>query len=318
MFQLTGYSYFRPKFLTGLGLLQDGGLRANNPTEAGLWEMKTIWPDHPSPSVVLSVGTGFATSPAHHLGSVRSRWFDSFMPRIIRAYLSSPCLHGQNSWNALMNRLPTPNRDSFLRLNVEFTDNEPALDDAQRISELRALAQDAALDIDEYRNRIWASVFFLKVLRAPKYSAGSYHCSLALCNRFSDSRYLLRAILARYPSASFIVNGSIAYELRHALCCVHCGHFYQPLEIDLRRLEDDFEVTLALHKDHKYSISISPISVRQLLTLQNVWFRYGSDTWEITASCECVETPRTGKRRGQTMCRSVRKRRRTTQSRGVL
>lgn len=116
------------------------------------------------------------------------------------------------------------------------------------------------------------------MVRAPEYSAGLYHCSLALCTRFLDSRGLLRAILAVYPTASFIVNGNIAYRLRQTLYCARCGHFHLLIKMDLRRLEDDFEVTLALHKDHRYLISISPVSVCQLLSLQNVWSRYGSHT----------------------------------------
>lgn len=121
--------YLRPKEVKGFGLLQDGGLRANNPIEAGLWELSSIWPGHARPGLVLSVGTGYQGSPAHELGSGRGFWADSFMPRIVRAFLSSPCLHGQNSWKSLLNRVDEAARDDFFRLNLEFDEEEPALDD---------------------------------------------------------------------------------------------------------------------------------------------------------------------------------------------
>ncbi|KAK5086203.1 hypothetical protein LTR70_007448 [Exophiala xenobiotica] len=65
---IAALGYLRPKKIKGFGLLQDGGLRANNPIEAGLWELGSIWPGHARPGLVLSVGTGYQGSPAHELG----------------------------------------------------------------------------------------------------------------------------------------------------------------------------------------------------------------------------------------------------------
>ena len=163
----------------GFGLLQDGGLRANNPIEAGLWELDSIWPGHARPGLVLSVGTGYQGSPAHELGGRRGFWFDSFMPRIIRVFLSSPCLHGQNSWIPLLNRVDKAGQVDFFRLNLEFDEQEPALDDVAQLPWLCELTMNTTLNLIPYRNAIWASAFLFELIERPLLSRGL--CSAAAC-----------------------------------------------------------------------------------------------------------------------------------------
>ncbi|CAG8905044.1 unnamed protein product [Penicillium nalgiovense] len=55
-------AYFQPKELPGL-CLQDGGVRANNPLAIALRESSIIWPMAKRHDLLLSVGTGFSTSP---------------------------------------------------------------------------------------------------------------------------------------------------------------------------------------------------------------------------------------------------------------
>src|SRR3954470_21120211 len=101
---LTRNRFFRPKSLEYFGAQQDGGMRANNPTEAALWELGCVWPDHPNPHLVLSVGTGYQNLSVNELGPYRGIWLDGFLLRILRAFLSSPSLDGESSWSALLNR----------------------------------------------------------------------------------------------------------------------------------------------------------------------------------------------------------------------
>ena len=161
---LTLNSYFRPKVLKYFGALQDGGIRLNNPSPAALWELCCIWPEHTLPHLFLSVGTGYQKPTAHELGPYRGIWLDGFVPRILRAFLSSPSLDAENSWLALENGLDDGSKERFFRLTLEFEGKLAALDDVSQIPLLLQVASDTCLNFDEIGRALWASRFFFEFL----------------------------------------------------------------------------------------------------------------------------------------------------------
>ncbi|KIW24829.1 uncharacterized protein PV07_10519 [Cladophialophora immunda] len=145
-------SYFRPKVIKHFGALQDGGITDNNPTEKALWELGCIWPD-----------------PLDHDSELyRGIWLDGFVPRILRAFLSSPSLDADNSWAALSNRLHDDVRERFHRLTLEFADELPELDDTSQIPRLIQIATHSPLDLDEEKRKLWASRFFFELHSKPE------------------------------------------------------------------------------------------------------------------------------------------------------
>lgn len=260
-------------------------MRANNPTEAGLWELSVIWPSQPEPSLVLSIGTGFAQAPAHELLRSRGFWLDGFMPRILRAFLSSPCLHGQNSWLALLNRLDAETKKKFLRMNVEFEEQEPALDDTSQFPRLRALALQTKLDYSDYRNKIWATSFFFELTSSPRYVRGLYRCDSVVGSRFNDARPLLTAITKRYGSAAIVLDGSIVQALDIDLCCRDCGCLRMSIQFDVHRLDDQLAIKLRCDDLLDYAVSGSPYSVLKLDKLQTLWNMTARHTYGHNKLC---------------------------------
>ncbi|KAK5080184.1 hypothetical protein LTS08_008758 [Lithohypha guttulata] len=294
--------YFTPKSLPGFGGLQDGGMRANNPTEAGLWELAMIWPENPQPNLVLSVGTGFAKAPTHELLQRRGFWLDGFMPRILGAFLASPCLHGQNSWLALLNRLDNDSREAFVRLNIEFESEEPALDDTKQLPLLHDLARNSKIDYIPLRNKLWALSFFFEITALPKFGSGSYTCYGVVRSRFDDVRPVLTAICRQYNNLSIAVDGCPEIELSTEQCCAQCGSLRFPVQFDVKRLEDTMDIVLRFEEGIRHSICGLPTSTRRVIDLQKAWFGDHTSTWSLSADECCVKT---------------RKRKNTTDDRGA-
>ncbi|KAK5081435.1 hypothetical protein LTR24_008241 [Lithohypha guttulata] len=283
--------YLRPKMVQGFGLLQDGGLRANNPIEAGLWELDSIWPGHARPGLVLSVGTGYQGSPAHEPGGRRGFWYDSFMPRIIRAFLSSPCLHGQNSWISLLNRVDKAAQVDFFRLNLEFEEEEPALDDVAQIPWLCELTTNTTLNLIPYRNAIWASAFLFELIEQPLLSRSLYTCEGVIYCSFQDARPLLQAIRRAYTGPHIALDAKVLSRLgSDDDCCSGCGFFQSRVKFEVRHLDVTVDLSIAFEKETRRHISSFPNTVQWFVDKQT---RDGQlRSWHSVAKCPCSGSDR--------------------------
>lgn len=261
-------------------------MRANNPIEAGLWELSSIWPGHTRPGLVLSIGTGYQRSPTHDLGKPQGFWYDRFMPRIVRAFMASPCLHGQNSWTSLLNRVDEGSRNDFLRLNLEFEGQEPALDDVSTIPWMGSLASSCHLDLAPYRDAIWASAFFFELTGQPRFEHGHFSCQGQIYCRFTDARPLIRAIRRIYPQLRLSLNGKPLCTFSHQDdMCPACGFFQQSIEFEVRHLDHTVNLTLDFDQDHQRHLASFPNSIQWLIDRQS---RQGSLwSWHQVAKCMC-------------------------------
>ena len=75
--------------------MQDGGMRVNKSIEAALSEISIIWPGCEKPDVVVSVRTG--TAPSTENGPLRGILVDGFNQRLIRGFMPSPLLDGEQA-----------------------------------------------------------------------------------------------------------------------------------------------------------------------------------------------------------------------------
>lgn len=258
-----------------------------------------IWPGHTRPGLVLSIGTGYQRSPVHDLDHPQGFWYDRFMPRIVRAFMASPCLHGQNSWTSLLNRVDEGSREDFLRLNLEFEGEEPALDDISSIPWMCDLASACHLDLAPYRDAIWASAFFFELSDLPRFERGHFSCQGHIYCRFADARPLVRAIRHIHPPLRLrlSLNGqSLGPFSRVGDMCPTCGFFQQSIGFEVRHL--DRVVTLALDFDphHRRHLASFPNSVQWIVDRQH---RHGSfRSWYQVAKCMCSTTLRKRQRDG--------------------
>ncbi|KAJ5033175.1 hypothetical protein NUH16_003091 [Penicillium rubens] len=123
--------YFQPKRLPGLGLLQDGGVRANNPLAIALRESGIIWPMAKRHDLLQSVGTGFSTSTPSESTGFLGRILEGALPRLYRATMSSPSMDGKQGFLEALNYLPHMSTPDMLRLGQAIYGTLPELDDCQ-------------------------------------------------------------------------------------------------------------------------------------------------------------------------------------------
>jgi hypothetical protein len=104
----------------------------SNPTKEALWELSCIW-SKSSPHLVLSIGTGYRQPVLYDFGLYRGTWEDGFALRILRAFLSSPSLDGEISWESLLNRLDDVTKAKCHRLTHGLQGELPVLDNNSQI-----------------------------------------------------------------------------------------------------------------------------------------------------------------------------------------
>jgi hypothetical protein len=284
---LNSASYFRPKVLDYFGALQDGGITDNNPTEKALWELGCIWPDHIWPHFVLSVGTGHQRASSHDSSRYRGILLDGFLPRILRAFLSSPSLDAENSWTALSNRLPHLVKDRFTRLTVEFTDELPQLDNASQIPRLMQIASESPLDLDRQKRKLWASRFFFELQSRPEKVRDYYVCRGTVLCRFSDSRSLLAAIRRYCARPLIVLENKALIRLTDENClCQRCGNFRREVIFEVPQLGHQVAMSLEFGGTKRNYLASFPKSIEWFVARQyknNRWFQ-----WSDTSSC-CEE-----------------------------
>lgn len=304
---LTSSSYFRPKVIKPFGPMHDGGMRANNPTEPTLWELTCIWPDHPHPHLVLSVGTGYRETSADDTKSDRGIVHDGFIARGVRAFLSSPCLDGERAWLNILNRLDDSDRSRYFRLRYRFQSEPAALDDAPRIPSLGQMVSEFPLDLGKELKALWASRFFFELLAEPEYSRGQYLCRAMILCRFADARPLILAMRQVSFSPRLLMGNLVITDFGNKdHCCAKCGYFQREIGFEVRQLDSVVTMSLAFDRGERSPLASFPKPVNWFVEQQSKSGRWRR--WRNTSIC-CGEMH---KRRPPSSTRGRVKRRRTT------
>ena len=265
--------YFPPRRIPGCGTFQDGGVGANNPLQLALWELEAIYPATPTPSIAISVGTGYTTpSPWTEGIPLRNIILDGFVPRLFRAMMSSTALHGQNSWAATLNGVDQTHRFRFFRLNLPFDRLEPALDDIASLGDLQHVTQDFIRTVDTLTapcRALWASTFFFELSTYPVFSHGVYTCVGKVFCRHKYPNLLVRDICSTYDQASLRhKDGSILARLQHFTFCKNCGFGSINAAFTARSTEESFSILLSYDNQTQYPISGLPNTLAWFLSRQ--------------------------------------------------
>ena len=232
------------------GPLQDGGVAANNPTEAGGWELKVIWPATGTPAVVVSIGTGFSNEPESPIpATLHGMWgllTDGYIMRLFRSLIFSRSMHGQNSYATVINNLEEHVRGNYFRMNLSLETKEPALDDADKIPELRRQVRSQLTyqnDCTAIARALWASRFYFKLDDIPKYHLGTYQCRGSILCQSTCPPALIRHIKIKFPNARFMFNSeSVLGNLALEPCCSGCGHFSKLITFDIRHKDESIQL----------------------------------------------------------------------------
>ena len=258
-------------------------MRLNNPVEAALWELNCIWPGN-SENVVLSIGTGhreFAATESWSDGNVLS---DGFIPRILRAFLSSPCLDGESAWRGITNRLTGSQKSKFFRLGYQFQGEPPSLDDSTQVHLLRQMVGASSANMERETLALWASMFFMELTAEPVYMVGQFTCKARVLCRFADARSLVELMNRLYRKPQIMIGDTRLINMGgRGVMCAHCGHFEQPITFDVRQLDSLITLSLAFDKNSRNELASFPKSVKWFLDKQ---LRYGQwFEWPKSVNC---------------------------------
>ena len=190
---------------------QDGGLGGhNNPINLALWEQNHIWSrENKQPDLVLSLGTGFKRSSEKEDLEKLSFFQKRCIPRLSRSFMN--IFVGEVRWQELINSLPPYVRDRYHRLNIEFYEGEPELDNVEAMPGLIQQAKVQAAsnnDIRQCANNVLSSLFYLKLDKIPEFDSTVFICRGTIRCRLKPSNKALSALILRLKdcNACFSIN----------------------------------------------------------------------------------------------------------------
>ncbi|XRM38736.1 hypothetical protein ABZX51_002133 [Aspergillus tubingensis] len=283
--------FFRSKHLPGIGVLQDGGVRANNPHGIAQEECRIIWPSAQAHDLLVSVGTGYvppaeeATDPAQHGCSSLQ---DKAPFRLWRAYNSSPCMDGVEAFKEGLNHVPHPLRTRIFRLDHALADL-PRLDDVTRVAEL---AKEPYTVPDELVRAVLATCFFFELDEGPTRVPGQYVCrGSVLCAR-REPRRILERVLVEFSGAELQTGrGEHLGRSDDDDGCMVCGYYRKKVRFHVASLDEEISIMLK-GSSGQQPIGGFPATVRQFLHHQQADAVFGrsdhqSDQWPPQRMCYC-------------------------------
>ncbi|KAJ5974892.1 hypothetical protein N7481_008599 [Penicillium waksmanii] len=158
--------YFSTKVLPGLGPLQDGGVRANNPLSIALRESSMVWPAAERHDLLLSVGTGWSSSVQDPSSGCCSRLREGALPRLLRALMFSPSMDGKQGYIEALNYLPHHSKPDVFRLDHEVHGPIPELDDINSLEKM--LEMKFAVPDPLVRAVLATAMFFFELDETPR------------------------------------------------------------------------------------------------------------------------------------------------------
>ena len=287
---LTVSSYFQTKTLPGLGLLQDGGVRANNPLAIALRESGIIWPMAKRHDLLLSVGTGFSTSTPSDPTGFLGRIWEGALPRLFRAMMSSPSMDGKQGFLEALNYLPHLSTPDIFRLDQAIDGTLPELDD---VCSLEAMSNmDFAVPDGLVRAILASALFFFELDESPAQGNASFHCrGSVLCSQ-PNSAKILQRILVEFPGARF--QSSQDHDLGSidpVDICQSCGYFRKRVAFRVASLDERFSIEIA-NDTFRERIGGFPKSAQEFLDEQKAYAQFGRADhqnleWPRRRSCYC-------------------------------
>lgn len=232
--------------------------------------MRRLYPDLEVPDLIFNIGSGSSEKkPLERLGS---SLMGRCIPRLARAYLN--LIGGRRAWTDFIwsgcQRMTAKCR----RLDVQFRDTEPALDDVEKIPLLRTAVQtdeNIAIDIEESAQKLVAGLFYFELCSPPQ--GGSMIEGKILCVRKSPDPSL-SAIIQRLRRlrATFLIN-NCQFRFRKEFGVDTTGNLRLHLAIPFT---DKIAILLREGNSEPQHISGSPFNVDKLVSRQGLRAAFGT------------------------------------------
>ena len=196
----------------------------NNPVRIALSERLRNDPSLLAPDVVVSLGTGAQkTSASPRTTDFRHVVLDGYVPRLWRSYMST--FNGQRIWDELMNSVDERKREDYIRLNSVLPSNEPAIDNIDRMDELRESVHVPQMyqDCKKTLYALLVSEFYFELVSSERVREGQYRCQGTIRCRLPGTSIV--KLLARINISNLVFTTNVEtvgdYEGRLDLCALY-------------------------------------------------------------------------------------------------
>jgi hypothetical protein len=220
---LTIYSFFKPKYISGLGTFQDGGIWYNNPFNIALQEVEALFPTATEPSLVVSLGTGSSRASDNIAQIARpgnavqggfiswllDLWRDGFISRIFHIALLA--MDPEKPWKEVLkcrHKAGKEKKGEFFRFTIEFDGQEPSLDDTSKMQELKEYATAAistSSELDRLARCMIAELFFFELdpnMVPERDETGQFSCVGYILCRLRSQTAAYEALFSKLSSNS--------------------------------------------------------------------------------------------------------------------
>jgi len=211
-------------------------------------------------------------------------WSTRCIPRLFRSFLNF--FVGETRWQELQNNLEPHIRQRFHRLNVEFSEDEPELDDLQSMSALQRQTQNQSRSTSEVQNcadNLLAALFYLKLVGKPVFEQNLFTCKAHILCRLGPSHPAFLPLTRRlWDSQAYFF-----LDFRQKIDCVdenarkgieYGGPFSRFIELKVRSLEDFVDIKIGGIIQRDRSISNCPYKVKTWIEDQDLHSEFGSRT----------------------------------------
>ncbi len=271
----------------------DGALGGhNNPIMLAKWEQDFIWSrSKKEPDIVLSLGTGFkANAPQETenrspLGKIFCAFQDTFIPRLSRSFMV--LLEAEKKHREHRNSLNPTALSRYYRMNIEFHETEPPLDNVRAIPDMVAHVQSFAdTNREKLRrcaNNMVASLFYVELVRKPIPNEDEtvFICQLRIRCRLSPSQLALIALLQQLQDT----QAYFCYDNQKSIACVDSqlyddvkggAAFSRRIDIIVSSLDDMLDIKLDdMFRRGEQSISNCPYHLNTLIRDQGLHCIFG-------------------------------------------
>lgn len=275
---------------------RDGGFRNPNNTDIAMAESLKLWP-HTSPSVILSLGTGQTRrSQVHTQTPFRGKIQNGTLARLLRWSRARllEAIDGEEVHERVRAALDDTRRMTYFRINPEFPDGLPRLDDVEQIQHIREHIKSypSKETRTEFKIALIASSFFFELCRSPKHGrAATYLCEGTIRIRGDPGLVLDLLLSLNYPSVEFVSEEDELGEVCLAdAICPSCRMFAQHVQFHVRDRDSPHAIYIKLDKDVKYPISGFPQTMSWFCKQQGLFdaFSLGPSERE---RCVCDRLP---------------------------
>ncbi len=208
----------------------------NNPVRIALSERLRNDPSLLAPDVVVSLGTGAQkTSTSPRTTDFRHVILDGYVPRLWRSYMSS--FNGQKILDELMNSVDERKREDYIRLNSVLPSDEPAIDNTDRMDELRE-----SVHVPEmYRvckktlYALLACAFYFELASIERVREGQYHCRGTIRCRLPGIPAVNLLTRCHVSNLVFLTDvETLGYYAGNLDLCVLCHRYQKKVDFVVR------------------------------------------------------------------------------------